>query len=128
MENTFSKIEQLLRDDATLREKYEEILKHLLETEEAGMPEEAVAKAVKSVLDIDILPSDLARARAEKEELDPEELEIASGGENREDYDRCNKDYACHIVFKHPDDPRHGEACWWDWTCFGVYNCVKGPN
>ena len=128
MSGLYNTVRQMLQDKPELRKEIAAELERLGESGGTISPDEALAKTFRKILNLDITAGDLAKARAEIQELDPEELKKALGGESREDNDVCATNYSCYFVLKHPDDPRRGEACFWDWTCFGVYNCVKGPN
>ncbi|MCR5095467.1 MAG: hypothetical protein K6A70_01850 [Erysipelotrichaceae bacterium] len=130
MSENINKVSEILKNDTDLQKKYSEEIQRLAQSGEAATPDEAVVKAVKNVLDIDIELTELEKLIAQQEVVDPKDLEAIQGGEeeNRDDYDWCKSNYACYIVYYHPDDAKPGEACYWDWTCFGIYNCVKGPN
>lgn len=131
MSEIVNKINDMLAGSEELQKKYAGELKRIADSAEAKTPQEAVVKAIKNVLDIDLDLTELEKYRAQQEMLDPDELEAVTGGEPEENRDNtawCKSNYACYIVYYHPDDSKPGEACYWDWTCFGIYNCVKGPN
>ena len=120
------KIEEALRRDPKQLEKLDTEMSRLVKPDTGIASEEAFIRAIKTVLGVDISLSDLDRAKAEAEELDPEELEEAAGGgkggSDIENFNWCMADYACFAAVKHDTNSgSHEEACWKDYICSFIY-------
>ena len=78
-ENT-RKLTEALRNNPQMKEKFSAEAKRLLESGEAAEWKEALAKAAKSVQDLDLTADDLESLKGGARELTPDELEKAAGG------------------------------------------------
>jgi len=131
MTENLKKFEGALKGDKTLGEKFRAEFKRLIEEKLAANDGESVIKAAKA-LGFDITMADLDKAKAEAQNLDPEELDAVAGGGNdgdfapaKERYETvCALDYSCHDIFLHNHKHKQGdkEPCWHD------YLCMTGAN
>ena len=80
--NILEKMKEMLENKPELEEKLKAEIKSLAESREATDPDEALIKAIKNVLDIDLTREELAvmSAADEPKELDPDEMDTAAGG------------------------------------------------
>ena len=75
---------------------------------------------------MDVSLTDIEKLQAEKEELDPDELEHVAGGGSDNcalgSDNWCWKDYQCLAVFRHDTD-RHDtdDACAYDYNCILIF-------
>ena len=113
MEN-LKKLENALRENKELAEKFEAELKRIAREKDAANDGEAYAKAAQAV-GFDITVADLEKASAETQELDVEEMEKGAGG-------WCWADYDCYTAFHHNTPEEKGTACWKDYDCKTVYH------
>ena len=123
--NTILKTFEMKLQEDSVRADFEKELERLEKSGEAATPDEAVVKAAKTVMGLDINLTELEKERAAVETVDPEELALVSGGEH---CNRCLKDYTCHIAWEHPDETDRTDACWWNYVCYGIYKCTKASN
>ena len=108
--NVMGKITQMLENDPTLQEKLEAEIKRLAENKEVTNPEEALIKAVKNIMDIDLIPEGTDAVPEEKvdAELSPDEMDTVAGGkvfenwEHRYDNDAQRQDLARQIPATFP--------------------------
>lgn len=115
------KTEELLRfetdltNDAELAKKFDQAAKDAIDSNECKCDGEVLSKAAKS-LGYDISPADFERASAEIENLDPEELQQASGGAA----DWCLTNYMCAVFYHqiNEDEKGHNTFCLAVWHCF----------
>ena len=124
MNEAVKSIQEKLLNDPKLREQFGEEMERLAASDQAATPDEALIKAAKSILGMDISASDLEKARAASEELDPQEFANVSGGECGR---FCTKDYWCYIAYHHDSDDKD-TACWWNYVCLAVYKCMRAAN
>ena len=111
------KLERALREDRELAKKFEEELKRIAEEQSAGAKVEALAKAART-LGFDVTVSDLEKAQAETQELDPEELDNSVGG-------WCFADYDCYTAYHHDTPNEQGTDCFKDHDCALVFKHPK---
>ena len=115
------KINQASEGDPEFRQKLQEEMKRIADTEEAASDREIFIKAIKNVLGMDITMADLAKAQAEVEELDPEELDKVTGGSDDGKDDWCVYSYYCFTAWKHKKQDPHNidteVACWQEYCC-----------
>ena len=122
MIENWKKFEQAIRDDKELAQRYEEELKRIATEKSAGSDDEGFAKAAQA-LGFDVTVSDIEKARAETQELDPEELDKAAGG-------WCWGSYDCYTAWHHDTPDEDGTACFKDHECLLIYRDVleDDPN
>lgn len=82
MEN-LKKFEETLRGDRALLEKFQAAVTRLRGEKSAATESEAVVEAAKE-LGFDVTLADLEKAKAEMQELDPDELAVAGGGDGKD--------------------------------------------
>ena len=121
-----SKSEEILRlerdmyEQPELREKLEAECKRIAEAGEAKSDGEVMVRAA-AVLGYTITLEELERSAADRQELDPDELEDAAGGERRKDeYGHevwCLTAWHCHAVTLHTETTDKTVACWTDYRC-----------
>lgn len=107
-----------LDEDQELAKKFEETLKNVVEAREAGSDAEAFSRAAQA-LGFDLSVSDLERAQAETQEIDPEELSGTAGG-------WCVADYDCYTAWHHDTPDSKGTSCLKDHDCMS--SCWNKPD
>ncbi len=112
------RIEQALQKDPKQKEELSAVTARLVRSDNLTQ-EEAYVKAVKTVLGIDITLSDLEKINAEYAELDREELDAVTGGD---DLELCLAAWACFTLFLHHFEQNKNEACLADYQCVGVFH------
>ena len=78
--NNAEKMEEMLNENPELGQKISAEADRLMESEEVGDPKEAIAKAVKAVLSIDLTQEELDAMLEESGELDLDDLDQIAGG------------------------------------------------
>ena len=76
--------------------------------------------AAAAELGYNITAADFERLYAEQEEISPEELEQAAGGNSKDDGNCCWKDYFCSLLWNRADmdEKGHNGTCITAWHCF----------
>ena len=92
------KLGEALKDNSELQDKITAEVKRIAENKEASDPKEAVAKAVKTVLDIDLTEEQLNQLFPKAKELSPDEMEQVSGGSWIDDVATWIGDIPCKII------------------------------
>ncbi len=95
---SIEKLGEALKDNSELQDKITAEAKRIAENKEASDPKEAVAKAVKAVLDIDLTEEQLNQLFPKAKELSPDEMEQVSGGSWIEDAATWIGDIPCKII------------------------------
>ena len=96
-----------------LVDQYNQILKRIVTEKSAESDADAVVKAAEE-LGYSVSASELERLMAQKEEMDADELESVTGGE-----DLCLKDYACMVTFE--TDTKDSDG--YDYLCVASWHC-----
>ena len=78
--NNLEKINEMLKDSPELKQKITEEAKRLAESKEAGDPKEAIVKAVKVGLGIELTPEELDALFETPGKMDLEDLDNVAGG------------------------------------------------
>ena len=65
---------------------------------------------------------DMEKKAAAAENVDPEELDMVSGGSYPGR--TCGKDYWCYYAYHHDSDDQTG-ACFHDYNCLWSYKCLR---
>ena len=78
--NNLEKMEEMLKDNPELGQKTFEEADRLVESKEAENPKEALAKAVKTVLDLDLTEEEQDALVADNGKMDLENLDAVAGG------------------------------------------------
>ena len=122
---------EALETEEGLHARFEEIVKRISEAGEVKGDGEVICAAAKE-LGYTLTVGDLERFFASKEELDPDELESAAGGRERQ-YRTCSSDYECPSisakcsgvaicycvdVVNNEDEHGHDYWCATAWHCF----------
>lgn len=137
MNEAMKKIEEALRRDPKQLEKLDMETARIIKEEAGIAPAEAYVRAIKTVLGIGVSLSDLERAKAAAEELDPDELTAGTGGwgnNGDDELEMCMADYACFAILMHDTkSDNHNEACWRDYLCGfvyheGIFQCTAADN
>ena len=127
------KFEEALSKDKDLAQKYEDIIKRIVENKEAGSDGEAMVKAAAE-LGYDIPIEELERSYAAIAEVSDESLDSVAGGESDEpeEYDYrydedeyghdlcCYSLWHCYTTFMHTKTKLRKERCWSDYHCVFV--------
>ena len=103
------KFEQALQEDKELAKKFADEMRRIVEEKSAGNDAEAIAKAARA-LGFELTASDLEKAQAESQEIDPEELDLTAGG-------WCWGSYDCYTAFHHDTPNEEGTDCFKDHDC-----------
>ena len=111
------KFKKALQEDKELADQFSKELKHIAEEKSACSDAEAFVRAANT-LGFDFTLADVERAQAEIQELDPDELEQATGGTDS----WCVFDFACFTALRHdtPDQPPY--ACAKEYICITIYH------
>ena len=78
--NNLEKMEEMLKDNPELKQKITEEAKQLAESKEAGDAKEAIAKAIKAVLDNDLTGEELNAMMEKSGKMDLDDLDQVAGG------------------------------------------------
>ena len=97
MEN-LKKIEEALRGDRALAEKFKVELKRLIEEKSVANKDEALVKAAQEV-GFEVSLADLDKAKAAVQELDPEEMSKVAGGEDDKPFAPAEEVGNCFINY-----------------------------
>ena len=122
-----------LKNNEELKRKFEEALKRQVEGGEAQSEGEVMVRAAKE-LGYDISIAALEQTRAEAEELDPEALKDAAGGDDgvggydHTRTDNCWKEYLCAVVNRtsYEDLEGHDTWCITAWHCYAATLHTEG--
>ena len=79
--DSIEKLKEELNNNPELQEKINAEAKRIAENKEASDPREAIGKAIKAILDIDLTEEELAALVPQGTELSMAEMEQASGGD-----------------------------------------------
>ena len=78
--NNLEKINEMLKDNPELKQKITEEAKRLAESKEAGNAKETIAKAIKSVLGIELTPEELDAMFESPGKMNLDDLNAVAGG------------------------------------------------
>ena len=125
MKENVRKFEKALREDEELRARFAAEFKRIAEEKSAGSDAEAYVKAAKA-LGFEFSLSEVEKASAETQELDPEEMGKATGGVDgdgkQDDVGWCISLYACFTIHHHDTPDREGYPCFADYDCITIYH------
>ena len=105
---------QSLKENPELGKQFDAELKKIAEEKSAQSDGEAIVKAARA-MGYDFAEADMEKAFVSMQELDPEEMEKAAGGEF------CWSDYDCFTILHHdsPNDFHH--ECFWTYACIIIH-------
>ena len=127
MTDNFRKLSECMKKDPELQGKIDAEVSRLLENKEAADPGEATAKAIKTVMNIDLTDEDL-KSSAEISELSPDAMEEVVGGnrDGRSQYQiqnsRCDKSPSGGHYYEYTGTKRPG-TIWGDTWPDYLYKC-----
>ena len=122
MAKGFEEFKKELAENQELYDEYEKKLQKLVDERAAESGGEIVALAAKE-LGYDVSPAELERDMAGMQELDLDEMTLASGGagERKEDeygHDlKCLTLWHCQIITCHTETKSHEAWCFQDYKC-----------
>ena len=117
MTENVKKFELALREDQGLAKRYEEELKRIAAEKSAESDVEVYSKAAQA-LGFDVTVSELEKAQAETQEIDPEELNRTAGG-------WCWGSYDCYTAYHHDTPDEEGTDCFKDHDCAVAFKHPK---
>ena len=112
MIENLKKLEKALKEDKELAAKFEAEILRIAREKDVANDGEAFVKAAKAV-GFDISIADLEKAKAETQELAPEEIEKSAGG-------WCWGSYDCYTAWHHDTPNEKGTACLADYDCISI--------
>ncbi|MBP3866428.1 MAG: Nif11-like leader peptide family RiPP precursor [Eggerthellaceae bacterium] len=130
--------EAALRADEELRQKFQDAMRRIAESDEKLHEQEVIVAAARE-LGYEFTIEELDRSRAEVQELDDAELEAVTGGAGgpgcRSNYDdpedekghdnSCVTLWHCHAITLHTESNSTYVNCWSDWMCMSDKNHNK---
>ena len=115
-------LKKALSEDPEVVKKFDEAVSRILEEKKAGSDGELFSMAAKE-LGFDIPASEFEVSTANEEELDPEELEVVSGGEF------CMTVSERNFGSMRDDESGHNSWCLAAWHCYtGMIHTEGGGN
>lgn len=128
------RLDRDLKNDPELAKKFKEAMREAAQTGTCKSEGELITRVAKS-FGYGISMGELERTKAAKEELDPQELELAAGGEENctcmwerstdDEYGHgawCVTAWHCEMVTLHTSTESKHAWCFYDYTCTDLFH------
>jgi len=121
--NNLEKMNEIFKDNPEMKQKITEEVKRLAESKEAGDPKEAIAKAVKAGLGIELTPEELGAMLEKPEKMDLDDLDAVAGGYGSDALFKSITGWISDIKdFINPPPPVTCEHKWVYWYSDHIYD------